>query len=257
MISKLLSDQRPLMFAGMISFLGFLVTAALTQLDSTQILGIDRWIKPMKFFISIAIFVWTIAVYLYFLKGHEFFSRIGSWGMILIFAVEMTAIVGQAARGTTSHFNVSNGFDGAIFTIMGIAIAINTILVGVLAYFYFTTRIELSPTILFGMRLGLLLFLIGSIEGGYMASQTGHTVGAVDGGPGLPLANWSTIAGDLRVSHFLGLHSLQAVPLFAFAVDRSKIRPGRILTAAFATLYFATVGATFLQSLWGKPFLTI
>lgn len=257
MITKLLSEQRPLLVAGIISFLGFLVTAALTQLDSTQILGIDRWIKPAKFFISIAIFVWTIAIYLYFLRGHERFSRFASRAMILIFAVEMIAIVAQAARGTTSHFNVSNAFDGAIFTIMGIAIALNTVIVGVLTYYYFRAKFELSPTILLGMRLGLLLFLFGSIEGGYMSSQLGHTVGAADGGPGLPLVNWSTVAGDLRVSHFIGLHSLQSLPLFAVIVEWLTVPSGRILTAGFAALYFAMILTTLLQAVLGKPLLAM
>ncbi len=257
MISKLLSEQRPLVVAGIISFLGFLVTALLTQIDSTQILGIDRWIKPAKFFISIAIFVWTIAIYLYFLKGREFFSRIASWGMIVIFAVEMTAIVGQAARGTTSHFNVSNAFDGAVFTIMGIAIALNTIVVGVLTYYYFRAEFDLSPTILLGMRLGLLIFLIGSIEGGYMASQTGHTVGATDGGPGLPLTNWSTVAGDLRVAHFLGLHSLQAVPIVGILLERFRVTGRTALTIGFGVAYFVIIAATFLQAVIGKPLLAV
>lgn len=243
------------MVAGVISFLGFLVTAVLTQIDGTQILGVNRWIKPAKFFISIAIFNWTIAIYFHFLKGHERFVKIASWAMILIFFIEMSAIVGQAARGTTSHFNVSNGFDGAIFTIMGVAIALNTVLVGLLTYRFFTTQIDLSPTVLLGMRLGLLIFLLGSIEGGYMASQTGHTVGAVDGGPGLQLANWSTIAGDLRVAHFLGLHSLQAMPLFALVVEWFNLRSGPILTAGFAAIYFVMVGATFLQAVTGRPLL--
>lgn len=154
------------MVAGVISFACFIVTLLLSIIDSTQILGIDRWIKPMKFFISIAIFVWTIAVFLYYLPEKERFGRITSWAMIVIFVIEMAAVTGQAIRGTTSHFNIKDPVNAAIFATMGIAIVINTVFVGVLAYHYFTKPIELPPAVLWGMRLGLILFLFGSIQGG-------------------------------------------------------------------------------------------
>lgn len=255
MISTLFNEQRVAMYGGLVSFAFFVVTAVLAVVDHTQILGVDRWIKPLKFFISIAIFMWTIGIFLHFLKGQERFSRRISWAMIVIFVIEMAAIVGQPLRGTTSHFNIATPVDAAIFSVMGLAIATNTVLVGVILYRYFTREIEMPPTLLSGMRLGLILFVLGSVLGGYMASQTGHTVGAPDGGPGLPLTNWSTIAGDLRVAHFLGLHALQSVPIFALVLERLRVSYRTGLTTAFAIAYFAVVAFAFIEALMGRPLI--
>jgi hypothetical protein len=49
MIAKLFREQRPLMVAGVISFVCFVATLILSLADKTQILGTNRWIKPMKF----------------------------------------------------------------------------------------------------------------------------------------------------------------------------------------------------------------
>jgi len=256
MIKKLFETERPLMIAGVVSFICFIVLAVVSLVDGSEILGINRWIKPMKFFVSITIFVWTTAVYLSFLDGYKKASRFISWGMIFIFLIEMIIIVGQAARGTTSHFNVKTPIDGMLFSIMGLAIVVNTVLAAYLLFLYLKAEIDLPPAIVRGMRLGLILFLAASLEGGYMSAQLGHTVGAADGGAGgLPLINWSTKGGDLRVAHFVGMHAFQAVPLFAWTLEKFQVKSAALWTFVFAAVYLAFFTFVFVQALLGKPFL--
>ncbi len=253
MIKDLFNKQRPLMIAGAVSLICFVVLAIIAPFDSIQILGINRWIKPLKFFISVTIFVWTVAIYLNFLNDCKKSARFISWGMILVFFIELSIIVMQALRGTTSHFNIKTAFDGMLFSIMGLAIAFNTLLAAYLLYLYFKVEIDLPHSIVWGMRLGLILFLAASFEGAYMSAILRHGVGVADGGAGLPFVNWSTKGGDLRVAHFIGMHAFQAVPLFAYTLERYKARSATLWTFVFALVYAAIFTAFFIQALLGKP----
>jgi hypothetical protein len=258
-LDDLWRGQRALVVTGIGFVVLFLLLLLLSLFDSQQILGISRWIKPMKFAGSIAVYTWTLAVYLYFLRGYEKASRVISRGAMATMVGEIILITMQAARGTTSHFNNSNALDGAIFSAMGLMIVVNSLLVIYLTVLYFRADFELPRAIAWGMRLGLIVFLLGSMQGGYMSAQTGHAVGVADGGAGLPLVNWSTEGGDLRIAHFIGLHALQAIPLFALMVVLlqkrfSPIRP-TALTIIFAALYLASFTTVFVQALKGKPLL--
>jgi hypothetical protein len=256
---ELWREQRVLI-AGGLAFMGLLlILAVVSLLDSEQILGINRWIKPMKFSVSITIYLWTLAVFLYFLPGYEKSSRAIGWGAALVMAGEIVLIVMQAARGATSHFNNRTPFDSAVFSFMGLLILVNTVLLVYLTYLYFRARPDLPEAVVWGMRLGLIIFLLASFEGAYMAQGAGHAVGVKDGGAGLPFVNWSTEGGDLRVAHFVGMHAFQAVPLFALMLIGLKRRflaiRATALTVAFAILYCAAFTLVFMQALKGRPLL--
>jgi hypothetical protein len=86
----------------------------------------------------------------------------------------------------------------------------------------------------------------------HVAVVGAHTVGAPDGGAGIPVLHWSSRHGDLRVPHFFGLHAIQFVPLFAWLFRRRRALTG---VFAFAGTYAATVALLTWQALAGRPLL--
>ena len=90
-----------------------------------------------------------------------------------------------------------------------------------------------------------------------------HSVGAVDGGPTMPITGWNTQAGDIRVPHFVGLHALQIIPAFALGLvllgrkwPRLHPESTRVgLVRIFALFYFGIVAVTAAQAISGQSIL--
>ncbi len=238
----------------LVIFLGLL------PFDDRLVTGVNPWVKPSKFAISIAIFSWTMAWILFYFNNKprriKTYSRLFAGTMLL----EMAIITTQAARGTTSHFNVfSSPLNGILFVLMGVFITMNLIVTIVLFIDFLRLRTTLAKPMLWAIRLGLFTMILASFEGFAMTSILSHTVGAADGGPGLPVVNWSTIAGDLRVAHFLGMHGLQIFPLFAFMLTRlNKELPASVKTSmvvSFAIMYMLLINFTLWQALNKIPLI--
>ncbi len=261
-ISEVYRRQPVLAVAGIIHVSLALIMLLGLAIDSRSILGLNPWVKPLKFAVSLAVYLFTIALFMsYFPSGSRLLS-LASVTIVVTIILETALISMQALRGTTSHFNISTPFDTAVFALMGIAIVVNTVaLVGILWQF-FTHPPNIAPAYLWGIRLGLIVFILAGLQGFMMASRGAHTVGAPDGGPGLPFVNWSTRFGDLRVAHFVGLHALQIIPFAGYLFSG-----GNNLENSSSLSIIAVFGVTGLiggimawalaQALGGKPLIHI
>ena len=223
-----------------------LVSVAALQVDTVEILGIPRFIKPAKFAISIGIYLATIA---WLLPAAGLSEKGRRWIAALIGATmtyETAMITLQAVRGTTSHYNYSTTFDGAIYQTMGTAITINTFAALWMCVSAFRRLRTERSGYQAGVAFGLAMFLVGSAMGPWLVSNDAHTVGAPDGGPGLPFVNWSTVAGDLRVAHFAGIHALQGLPVIGVLM-------GKRWVYAATVVWCVVTGALAAQAAMGRP----
>jgi len=263
--NKINLTHRNLNILSIASALGAVVALVLYFLDSRELLGVSIWEKPLKFLISSAIYGATFS-WFYSLaeKAQKAARRLGN-AIAVLLAIELVVIIGLAAAGYTSHFNVSSGF--LIFTWSVMATAISMVWIatfGIGALIWRTTRT--GSLIRAGIRWGVATSLFGMGIAFTMTSPTSeqlddyqgiagaHTVGATDGGEGLPFLGWSTVAGDLRISHFFGLHALQVLPVVAVltAIAITNTRTQRALLHSAAVFYALTVVVLYVQALAGQ-----
>ena len=266
--------DKPLTLVGL-AMVAVLVAAAVgLVVDPHVITGAPAWMKPAKFAISVAIYSFTFLWLLTFISGHRFLVRATALVTAVAFAIEMVIIVGAAATDTTSHFNVSTPTHAALWSTMAFAIVciwVANLVVGVALL-----RQRLADGVLaWSLRFGVLVSAVGMGVAFFMTSPTAeqisaahvsgqldtagaHSVGVPDGGPGLPFVGWSTVGGDLRVAHFIGLHALQALPLigillarFGPAWLRQVDRVRLVITVGLS--YLAIVALTTWQALRGQP----
>jgi hypothetical protein len=259
-----------------LTVLGFVMAADLVftcfglVLDHHVITGAPAWLKPMKFAFSTVIAGWSFAFCIASLRAWPRLARVLDWVLAIALAIEIALIDMQAARGTTSHFNVATSFDGAVFAVMGVSIA--CIWLAMLALTVLLFRQSFAGSAWgWSLRLGMVLAVIGTGSGGLMTvpnSQQlanarasgrlpiagGHTVGAPDGGRGLPITGWSADHGDLRIAHFVGMHGLQVLPLLAWWVGRRRAAPEeqrKLVFAMFAS-YLGFFGLVLWQAFRGQ-----
>lgn len=239
------------------------VFAALAFLASGSLTGVNPWIKPIKFSISFSTFAYTVSLLLTALRISEWQLKLARRVIAGSVALEIASLGGQAWR--TAHAVAGHTWmDGALAQMTNSMVMVNTaIVIGILGLLC-ANRVKVQMVdvpMMAALRYSIGIFLVGNAVGGYMLARGSHTVGTADGGPGLPFVNWSTIAGDLRIAHFIAIHAIQIVPLFAYILAQMApiptVKQRRVAVAAVAVAVAAAVGATFVQAALGIPFLPI
>jgi hypothetical protein len=242
-VSEVRSWHRPLMIM-VAAMAGLVVVAGVGLLvDDRQLLHESIWAKPFKFGVSFVLYGATLAWMLPKLRR----ARRTMWTLGTVFAVtglvDVAFIAVQAARGTYSHFNTNtdpfNAVGQEVFKSGVIGLFGASVLIAVMLLFQRVGERALTWSLRAGIALavlgmGVAFFIAGSSEGartvedayGQQVTLMGaHGVGVPDGG-GMPITNWSTVGGDLRVPHFIGLHAIQ---VFVLAVLVLTALAGRVV----------------------------
>lgn len=272
--------NRLITLAGLLHIALIPLLLVVMVVDPKVITGVNGWIKPLKFAISFPIYSFTVTWLLTYVEGRHRLVQIIANITGAVGIIETALITMQVVRGTTSHFNVSTVFDATVFSIMGTAITILAV-VNLITVILLSLQKMDDKVFATALRLGLVSSFIGmgvaflmtsgptpnqlaALEaGGRPMSIGAHSVGVEDGGTGLPLVGWSTVGGDLRIAHFVGLHGLQVIPLLGYLLTRRRAQrhlsqsQRRAFTWAAGIAYIGWTLLLAWQALRGQSIVTM
>jgi hypothetical protein len=227
--------HRPLVVLAAV--MGVLCAVSLLGLlfDDRTLVNAPIWLKPFKFSVSIGMYALTLA----WLLTHVRRGRRAGWWFGTLFAagigLDFVLLVWQIiVRGRTLHFNQATAADKMINNLVAGGAYTAWLMTAAVAVLLLFQRIP-DRALRSALRWGSGLAVVGMYVATLMFSPTpaqeatleangkystfgAHSVGIEDGGPGLPITGWSTVGGDLRIPHFIGIHGLQALPLVAFGL---------------------------------------
>jgi hypothetical protein len=259
------SWHRPLLLM-VLAMAGLVLTAGVgLVVDHRAILNESVWLKPFKFGISFVLYGATLAWLLSKLRKAKRFG----WWTGTVFAITGIVDVGfiavQAARGTFSHFNANtdtfNQVGQQVFMSGVLGLFGASLVVAIMLLFQRVGDAPLNRAI----RVGLGLAVAGMAIAFYLVGANGHReqvtdayghpvtlagshgIGVEPGGPGMPLTHWSTVGGDLRIPHFVGLHAIHFLLIVLLALHllgrrTPWLRPERVRARLVGVAAFAYAG---------------
>jgi len=267
MIKRILTKAEQSTLATIAICIGVMLVAGLAfAIDERTLYDVSVWMKPLKFAIALTVHLSTLLVFVSLLSDGARESRLAGNALIVASTsalIEILYICLQAARGRASHFNSDTVIEAFMYHVMGgaaLALVGATALIGVLILR--AARSETGACVRLGAGWGAILGALATlIVAGAMASGLISGPDPWIGEPGtaaaiLPVVGWSRRTGDLRVSHFMATHVIQAMALSGWLADRwLRGSAGRLVIILTGAACLAFAAATFIQAMNGKPFI--
>ncbi|GAA0713859.1 hypothetical protein Drose_26045 [Dactylosporangium roseum] len=228
-LSAMRGWHRPLVANATLMLTLSFVSAVGLFVDDRLLMDESVWVKPMKFGFAMGVYGLTLAWLLSKLSK----GRRTGWWLGTVFAVagllDVGAVVYAAAQGTVSHFNNNHEpVAQTVRTLFAVGVPpllLTTLIIAILVMFQRTGDRAVTRALRAGLGLAVASMIVAlwlssgaaprtvTDANGHAVSMTGgHGIGDADGN-GMPLTNWSTTGGDLRVPHFVGLHAIQVLLL--------------------------------------------
>ena len=180
--------------------------------------GPVSWRKPIEFGISGGLTAISLAAVMSRLSGTGWLA----WPCavaISLFLPETVLIDLQRWRGVPSHFNHDTAFDVAVFSWMGILIAIVAFGIIVMTVWTFVSLRGPGSSAL-AIRAGMVFLTIGQLLGFAIVT---NGLGVDD----LSRASIFGAAGEMKVPHAVALHGLQVLGLLAVLLERTALAESR------------------------------
>src|ERR1700691_6214090 len=176
-----------------LTILGFIMAADLVfalcglVVDRRVITGAPAWLKPAKFGFSTMIAAWSFALCMACTTIWPRLVRALDIVLAACLFLEIALIDMQAARGTSSHFNIATRFDSAVFAVMGVSIACIWLAMLLLTVVLFRQSFA-SSAWGWSLRLGMVLALAGTGSGALMVLPSPQQLAAAHTTGRLPVA---------------------------------------------------------------------
>lgn len=203
------------------------------------------WRKPIEFGVSGGITLLSLAAVAARLPRTSWLAWPCAVGLSL-FVPETLLIDLQRWRGVASHFNHDTAFDVAIFSWMGIFVAVVSLAIMVMTVWTFVSLRGPTSTNV-AIRAGMVFLTVGQFLG--FAILT-NGLGVDD----LSRASIFGAAGEMKVPHAIALHGLQVLGVLALVLERTRlpeIRKLQMVALAIAGYSDALAVAT-IQTFAGR-----